>query len=128
MITACDETAIWHDAISKSTVEEKSCKEASVCSIGHAKNRLTVQLSTKGDGTKLKSCVLLPKKRPVPKLVKKFGSKAVLVFQGTNWIKAFTEDYLNRVIGSQCLIHIDYLCGASSSVMLARTQKILLKG
>ena len=106
----------------------KNCKEASVCSIGHAKNRLTVQLSAKGDGTKLKSCVLLPKKRPVPKLVKKFGSKAVLVFQGTNWIKAFTEDYLNSIIGSQCLIHIDYLCGAASSVMLARTQKILLKG
>ena len=106
----------------------KNCKEASVCSIGHAKNRLTVQLSAKGDCTKLKSCVLLPKKRPVPKLVKKFGSKAVLVFQGTNWIKAFTEDYVNSVIGGQCLIHIDYLCGAASSVILARTQKILLKG
>ena len=78
MITACDETAIWHDAISKSTVEEKSCKEASVCSIGHAKNRLTVQLSAKGDGTKLKSCVLLPKKRPVPKLVKKIWKQSSL--------------------------------------------------
>ena len=27
MIIACDETATWYDAISKSTVEEKSCKE-----------------------------------------------------------------------------------------------------
>ena len=36
----------------------------------------------------------------MPGLVKKFGSKAILVFQGTNWMnQALMEDYLNRVIG-----------------------------
>ena len=84
MIIAYDETAVWYDTISKQTVEEKSCKEVSVRLTGHAKNRLTVLLSAKGDGTKLKPYILLPRKRPVPELVKKFGSKAILVFQGMN--------------------------------------------
>ena len=62
------------------------------------------------------------------KIGKEIWKQSSLGIPGTNWIKAFTEDYLNSIIGSQCLIHIDYLCGAASSVMLARTQKILLKG
>ena len=60
MIKACDETAIWYDAISKLTVQEKGCKEVSVRSTGHAKNRLTVLSSAKVDGTKLKLYILLP--------------------------------------------------------------------
>ena len=80
--------------------KEKGCKEVSVRPTGHTKNRLAVLLNTKGDGTKLKPYILLPKKRPVPELVKKFGSKAILVFQPTNWVnQALTEDNLNRVIG-----------------------------
>ena len=100
MIIACDETAIWYDAISKPAVEEKGCKEVSVLSTGHVKNSLTVLLSAKGDGTKLKPYILLPKKRPVPQLVRKYGSKAILVFQGTTCMnQALTEDYLNCIIG-----------------------------
>ena len=54
-IIACDETAIWYDAMTNSTVTDKAPKEASVRSTGHAKQtRLTVFLSAKGDGTKLK--------------------------------------------------------------------------
>ena len=35
----------------------------------------------------------------MPELVKKFGSKAILVFQGTNCMnQAFMEDYLNCII------------------------------
>ena len=80
MIIACNETAVWYDAISKSTAEEKGCKEVSVRSTGHVKNRLTVLLSAKGDGTKLKPYILLQRKRRVPELVKKFGSKTISVF------------------------------------------------
>ena len=129
MIVACDETAMWYNAISKSTVEEKSCNEVSVHSTGHAKNRLTVLLSAKGDGTKLKPYIILPRKRPVPGLVKKFGSKAILVFQGTNWMnQTLTEDYISTaLLGGQYLLHIDCLCGTASSVMLTRTQKTHLK-
>ena len=94
MIIACDETAIWYDAISNSTVEENGAKEVSVRSTGHTKNRLTVLLSAKGDGTKLKPYILFPQKRPIPELIKNYGSKAetVLVFQGTNWMNQALTD------------------------------------
>ena len=118
MIIACDEYPIWYDNISNSTVEKIGCKEVSVRSIGHTKIPLTVLLSAMDDGTKLKPYILLARKRHVPELVKKFGSKAILVFQGTNGMnQAIMEDYLDRVIGY----------GTASSVILARTQKILFK-
>ena len=100
-IIACDETAIWYDAASKSTVEKKGAKEVTVRSTGHTKNRITVLLSAKGDGTKLKPYILLPRKRPMPGLVRRFGSRAVLKFEGTNWLnQCLTEDYLKFVIGA----------------------------
>ena len=63
---------------SKLIVEEKGCKEVFVRSPGDAKNCLTVLLSAKGDGIKLKPNIPLARKRLVPELVKKFGSKAIL--------------------------------------------------
>ena len=75
MIMACDETAMWYNTISKSTAAEKSCNEVSVCSTGHSKNRLAVLLRAKGGCTKLKPYILLPRKRPVPELVKKLEAK-----------------------------------------------------
>ena len=98
-IIACDETAIWYDAMSNLTVADKGSKEASVRSTGHTKNRLTVFLSAKGDGTKLKPYILPPRKRPLPELVKRFRGKAVLKFEGMNGMnQALTEDYLQSVI------------------------------
>ena len=104
----------WYDAISKSTIQEKDCKEVSVCSTGDTRNRLTVLQRVKSDGTKLKPYILLPRKRHVLELVKKFGSKEILVFQGTNSMnQAITEDYLNCVIGGPILLHIDCLYGSA---------------
>ena len=92
-IRRCDETAIWYNAMANSTVADKGSKEVSVRSTGHTKNRLTVFLSAKCDGTMLKPYILLPRKRPLPELVKRFRGKAVLKFEGTNWMKqALTED------------------------------------
>ena len=52
IVIACDEMTIWYDAISKSAVGEKGCKEVSVRSTGHSNNRLNMLLTAKGDGTK----------------------------------------------------------------------------
>ena len=63
-------------------------------------SKITVCLGARGDGTKLKPYILLPRKRPLPELVKRFRDKAVLKFEGTNWMnQALTEDYLQNVIG-----------------------------
>ena len=53
-IIACDQTAIWYDALSNSTLAAKGSKEVAVRSTGHSKHQITVMLSAKGDGTKLK--------------------------------------------------------------------------
>ena len=71
-IIACDETAIWYDAMSNSTVANKCSNKVSVISTGHTKNHLNVFLSAKGNGTKLKPYILVPRKRPLPELVKRF--------------------------------------------------------
>ena len=82
------------------SVTDKGPKEVSGRSTGHNKNRLTVFLSAKGDGTKLNPYMLFPRNRPLPEQVKRFRGKAVLKFEGTNWMnRALTEDYLQNVIG-----------------------------
>ena len=63
-IIACDETAIWLDAVSKTTVAEKGAKEVQVRSTRHEKERLTIMLTAKADGKKYPVYILLPRKRP----------------------------------------------------------------
>ena len=112
VIIACDETAIMVRCYFEIDCTRKSCKEVSVFSTGDTRNRLTVLQSVKSDGTILKPYILLPRKRHVLELVKKFGSKVILVLQGTNCMnQAITEDYLNCVVGGPILLHIDCLYG-----------------
>ena len=99
-IIACDETALWYDALSNSTLAAKSSKAVAVRSTGHTKNPITVTLSTKGDGNKLKPYILLPRKRAMPDLVAEYGGCVVMTFEGTNWMnQELTGDYLSKVIG-----------------------------
>ena len=56
-------------------------------STGHSTNRLTALPNSKVDGTKLKPYVIIPRKRQLPDLVKTFSGKAVLKFEGSNWMK-----------------------------------------
>ena len=97
-IIACDETVIWYDALFNSTVADKGSKEVAARSTGHSKTQMTVMLSAKGDGTKLKSYILLPRKRAMPDLVK-YDGRVVMKFEGTNRNQELTEDYLSKVIG-----------------------------
>ena len=60
-VYACDETAVWLDAMSNTTLEESGTKEVSVKTTGHDKMRITVLLCAKVDGTKLKPFILIPR-------------------------------------------------------------------
>lgn len=57
-IYACDETALWLDASSSSTVCETGSREVSIRTTGHDKLRVTVLLCAKADGVKLKPYIL----------------------------------------------------------------------
>ena len=85
-IYICDETAIWLNATSNTTVCEAGAKEVSIRTTGHDKVRLTVLLCAKADGFKPKPYILLPRKRVMPELVNKYGHKVILKFEGTTWM------------------------------------------
>ena len=58
-IVAMDETPVWNDMVSNTTVEFTGAKDVPMKSTGHEKVRVTVCLTAKGDGTKLKPFISL---------------------------------------------------------------------
>ncbi len=99
-ILACDETGVWLDSTSPTSIAPKGSKEVAVKHAGYDELRLTVILTAKADGSKLKSYVILNRKKPVPEVIKKFEKKLVLAWAGKSWMgDTLTEDYLRRVIG-----------------------------
>jgi hypothetical protein len=70
-----------------------------VLNTGHQKSRITVLLTARNDGQKLKPFVLLPRKRQIPDIVKKFGHKMQLSWVGKTWMDDTTTcEYLEKVI------------------------------
>ena len=68
-------------------------------STGRCNNRITVMLSSKRDGTKLKPYILLPRKLAMLDLFK-YGGCVIMKIEGTNWRnQELAEDYLSNVIG-----------------------------
>ncbi|KAI1723314.1 pogo transposable element with KRAB domain [Ditylenchus destructor] len=99
-IYACDETAVWLDPTSGKCVDYKGAKDVTVVSTGHEKARVTVMLTARADGTKSRPYVLLPRKRPVPKIEKDFGSRLHLAWAGRSWMNdEWTADFLRKTIG-----------------------------
>ena len=55
-------------------------------------------LTASSEGKKMPIFVLLPRKRPIDAVVKKFGKKMVLCWEGKNWMDdALTTTYLEKV-------------------------------
>ena len=53
-ILAMDETPVWNDMVSSTTVDKTGSKDVPLKTTGHEKVRVSVCLAAKGDGTKLK--------------------------------------------------------------------------
>uniref|UniRef100_A0A914NRU8 DDE-1 domain-containing protein n=1 Tax=Meloidogyne incognita TaxID=6306 RepID=A0A914NRU8_MELIC len=99
-VYASDETAVWLDCSNSRCVAQKGSKDVSIMSSGHDKLRITVFLTGRMDGRKMKPYVLLPRKRPIPSIEKQFGNKLVLAWAGNEWMTDETTcDYLSRVLG-----------------------------
>ena len=105
-IIAMDETAVWSDMVSNSTVNQIGAREVSVRSTGHEKSRVSVCLTAKADGTKLKPFIVFKEKgakRDIEAMKKepKFKNKCVLATSSNAWMTAeTTTQYVNEVIGS----------------------------
>ena len=52
-IIAMDETPVWSDMVSSTTVDKSGKKDVPLKTTGHEKVRMSVCLAARGDGTKL---------------------------------------------------------------------------
>ena len=57
-IIAMDETAVWADMISDTTVHVRGAKTITMKSTGHEKNRVSICLTAKADGIRLKPMIV----------------------------------------------------------------------
>ena len=98
-VYACDETAFWPDSAASTTLDFSGIKEVPIKTTGHDKQRLTVLLTARADGRKLRPFVLLPRKRPLRQL-EKFKNKLEIVYCGISWMDdALTATYLEKILG-----------------------------
>ena len=100
-IIAFDETPIWADMVSDTTVDVVGKKTVSMKSTGHEKCRVTVGLAAKGDGTKLKPFIVFKGgKRDVEKMKKEYGNRCIIASSTNGWMDTdLTVSWTNTVLG-----------------------------
>ena len=97
-IANMDETPIWADAPSNTTICKTVVKSVPIRTTGHEKNRITVCLAAKADGTKLRPYIVIPGKK-VPRELEQM--KSVVVASPNGWMnETLTLDWINRVWGN----------------------------
>ena len=118
-IIVMDETPVWLEQVANSTVERKGSKEVPIKSAGHEKVRLTVVLTARADGTKLKPYIIIPRRRPIKEL--ETLTTVVCAYDNKSWMDdSLTIDYLNRVVGKfsfskRLMIWDSFRCHTSAS-------------
>ena len=94
-----DETPIWAVMPSATTVDMKGSKVVPIKTTGHVKQRITVCLAVKADGTKIKPFVVLPGLKVTPKVAAING--AVVKCSKNGWINhELTAQWVDKVWGS----------------------------
>jgi hypothetical protein len=82
---------------------------------------ITVMLTARSDGTKLRPFVLMPRKRPDAEIVKKFKNKLELCWNGKTFFDdASTSEYLQKIVGQsffgkRLLVWDSFRCHISQS-------------
>lgn len=119
-IYAMDETAIWLDMPSATTLETKGSKEVPIRTTGHEKSRITVCLTAKASGKKLKPLIVLKGKRLDKSLAGVRG--AVIELSANGWMtEELTLKYVRQQIGTlsfsrRLLVWDSYRCHISKTV------------
>ncbi|KAI1696978.1 tc5 transposase DNA-binding domain-containing protein [Ditylenchus destructor] len=76
-ILAMDETSVQLEPSTGRVLEATGAKDVTVISTGHEHSRITVVLTARSDGKKVKPMVLIPRKRPVKEVVKNWGLNCI---------------------------------------------------
>ena len=86
-IIAIDETTIWADMLSGTTVDRTGKKDIPLKTTGHEKVRVSVCLAAKADGTRLKPFIVFGgAKRECKALNEEFKSKCVIASSPNAWM------------------------------------------
>jgi len=131
-IIAMDETPVWCDMVSETTIDTTGKKSITLKTTGHEKSRVSVCLAAKADGTKLKPMVVFKgAKREVAALNEEFKHRAVVATSTNAWMNTeLTHVWVNSVLGifsfkRRLLAWDSYECHIEDSISDAiRSKKI----
>mgnify|MGYP002803996814 CR=1 FL=1 len=86
-IIAMDETPVWCDMVSETTIDAVGKKTITLKTTGHEKARVSICLAAKVDGTKLKPMVVFKlAKRESASLNEEFKRRAVVATSVNGWM------------------------------------------
>ena len=99
-IIAMDETAVWNDIVSSTTVEKTGSKEVNMKSTGYDKVRISVCLTGKADGTRLKPFIVCKEaKRESKALHDEFNRKCSMASSANGWMNEdLTVRWCNEIL------------------------------
>ncbi len=100
-IIAMDETAVWQDMLSNTTVDSIGHNTISMKTTGHEKTKVSVCLTAKADGTKLKPFIVFPGAKRESKLLnEEFKAKCVVASSHNGWMnEELTLNWVRNVLG-----------------------------
>ena len=85
---AVDETSVWNEMMSSTTIDKQGAKSVCLKTTGHEKCIVSVYLAPLADGTKLKPLVVFrTAKRESKSLDEEFKSRCVVKSSGNAWMK-----------------------------------------
>ena len=116
-IIAMDGTPVWDDMVSNTTIDRVGASSINLKTTGHEKVMVTVCLSARADGTKLKPFVVFrAAKRETKKPNEDFRHKCIVTTSSNAWMnEELTLNWVKSVLGAfsfhRCLLARDsYEC------------------
>ena len=100
-IIAMDETAVWSDMVENVTVDITGTKAVPLKSIGNEKVKVSVYLTAKANGTKLKPFISFQgAKREATALNEEFKDRCVVASSSNGWMnQELVLKFLRQVLG-----------------------------
>ena len=91
-----DQTPLTFDVVTNSTIAEKGVKSVPIVTTGHDKDRFTVMLACRGDGSKLPPYIVFKRKTLPKKMV--FPPGVIVRCQEKGWMnEEMVKDWINTV-------------------------------
>ena len=121
-IIAMNETPIWADMVSDTTVDVTGKRSVTVKTTGHEKSRVSVCLAAKADETKVPPFIVFKSaKREVAAMVKEFKGCHIASSPNTWMNIALNHPWINKVLGTfsftrRYLVWDSYECHIEDSV------------